>query len=461
MKLKLLSVCAVLCLSMITANSSPTRAQLQELQPAEPEWMVEMYGQGWEKVGEGVLQRSEGEGSPVETFIYNEDGLRWWVQWLQGRVRQFEALYDRSPSEDLARFIEGLQDDIEQTQDRIDSGDTEPYMGEQIAACTPSVSATAVAEPLTGAQAPGVTARATAQFSSSCGEFGKAYSSVYVHAVGNFVDTSRTQTDDKPESTSVSTLAQDSASGSTDCISTASARVESGGAVLRHVTDDNFSCYPLVSPTITVSGTLNYYISSSSPCATATWSAAGSGGTPGYAIDWYIGTAYQGSGTTLSKTYCNSSMTITATAKLRDSAGQTAEASYTSRIRYLLEAPCVVDSCGRCETFEPIPLNQPACSPPPPDDGGVAVVGLIENNSVDRPVGRSYACPPQLRSKKAPPWRQQRICVQIDLPLELNRTETTLYFLGASPLEACKPTWVICTNFSSHRSVLTILITTF
>jgi hypothetical protein len=364
---KWLSLC-VLCVSAIL-SPLPSQAQLQEIQPAEPQWMTEMYGQGWQKVAEGVLQRSEGPGNPVETFIYNEDGLRWRIQWLQGRVSQFESLYGNSPSEDLARFIEGLENEIEQTQDRIDSGQVEPYTGEQTSACTPLYSATADAAPLTGAQAPGVTARATAQFSSGCGDLGMAYSTVYVHAVAGTVETTRTQTDIKPEATSVSTLAQDSASGSTDCVSTATARVESSALnILYTVSDDNFFCQPPL--TVTVSGTPSYYTYASGPqCATATWTASASGGTPGYTIDWYIGTAYQSSGTTLSKTYCNVSTSVTVTAKLRDSAGQTAQDSYTTRITY--QGSTCWDPCGMCDPIikpkSSADNETPTCSPVRPD----------------------------------------------------------------------------------------------
>ncbi len=103
MKFRLTLMFAVLCLSV--ASARPGLAQ--QLQPQEPELVQQMLADGWEKVADGVLQRGLG-GSRVETFTYNQEGLRWMVQRLEGRVSFLENEYRTYPSPELARLIDEL-----------------------------------------------------------------------------------------------------------------------------------------------------------------------------------------------------------------------------------------------------------------------------------------------------------------------------------------------------------------
>ncbi len=107
MKFRLTLMSAVLCLSVVLAQ--PGLAQ--QLQPQEPELVQQMLADGWQKVADGVLQRGVG-GSRVETFTYNQEGLRWMVQRMEERVSFLEHEYSQFPAEELARLIEGLKGEI-------------------------------------------------------------------------------------------------------------------------------------------------------------------------------------------------------------------------------------------------------------------------------------------------------------------------------------------------------------
>lgn len=343
---------------MLISNAQPGQAQLQALEPADPQWMTDMYEQGWHKVAEGVLQRSEGEASPVESFFYNQDGLLWRVQQLQAQLTQFENLYSTSPSDDLAQIITDVEGEIAALNGRINSGQVEPFTGEEMANCTINYGANADAHWLTGST-PGVTGTANAYFNSNCGHYGKVYASVYVQGVLGTLTTTKTQTDDPPGSSSTSAYATFNAPGSTSCYSYAVSRVDSSALnILYTVEDNNFECPEVV--TITVTGTPNYYTSyNGSGCATATWNAT-VGGASSYTINWYIGGVYQGSGATLSKQYCYTNQAVTATAIVTNSAGSSAQASYTTNIHYLEQPqdPCLAyGDCGGCggynEPFKP------------------------------------------------------------------------------------------------------------
>lgn len=322
MKLKPYSVFFALCVSMMLTYVPPVWAQLQPLEPAAPPWMADMYEQGWRKVADGVLQRSEGEGEPIESFFYNEDGLRWRVQQLQNRLSQFEYLHNTSPSADLTRLITDLESEISALDDRIHSGQAEAFTGEMTANCPINYGANASAGWLTGSSAPGVTATAIAYFNNSCGYQGKAYASVYVQAVKGAVITATTQTTDPPEATAVNASAQFSASGSTSCYSYAVGRAESTALNLLYtVEDDNYSC-PQPSFEATIQGPDYFYTDSSHSCASITWFANAWGGTPPYTFKWYLGSTHLGSGIMLRRTYCSNEF-VAVQLVATDSTGQT------------------------------------------------------------------------------------------------------------------------------------------
>lgn len=89
MKFKLFSASTVLCLALMITGVRTGSAQ--QVQPLEPEWLLQMYADGWTKVQDGVLQR-ETEGGQPETFSYGAEGYQWAKQNLE---RQVSALLSR------------------------------------------------------------------------------------------------------------------------------------------------------------------------------------------------------------------------------------------------------------------------------------------------------------------------------------------------------------------------------
>jgi predicted nucleic acid-binding Zn-ribbon protein len=83
----------------------------QKAQPLEPEWLGQMYQEGWHLVREGVLQRDAGEGA-FETLSYGAEGLRSVVQGYEQRVRDFERKYNRTPDQKLGEVISQLKREI-------------------------------------------------------------------------------------------------------------------------------------------------------------------------------------------------------------------------------------------------------------------------------------------------------------------------------------------------------------
>ena len=89
-----------LCLSMMITSALASSAQ--QVQALEPEWLTQMYEQGWQKVQEGVLQRDTG-GGQLETFGYGSEGLQWIVQGYEQQVRDLEEKYRNTAS--LRRWV--------------------------------------------------------------------------------------------------------------------------------------------------------------------------------------------------------------------------------------------------------------------------------------------------------------------------------------------------------------------
>jgi hypothetical protein len=75
-------------------------------------------------------------------------------------------------------------------------------------------------------------------------------------------------------------------------------------------------------------------------CRSLTWTASATGGDPGYTYSWYIGTSttVQGTGSTLTKTYCGS-QTINVKVIASDTGGQSDDATFTTEL-YFESEPC-------------------------------------------------------------------------------------------------------------------------
>ncbi|HEY9420251.1 MAG TPA: hypothetical protein VIW92_02465 [Thermoanaerobaculia bacterium] len=347
MKSRLSLMCALFCLAMLIVGTQVGTAQL--LEPQEPQWLVEMYEQGWQKVQEGVLQRSVG-GSQVETFTYGEAGLRWTVESLKQQVNSLQQFYNQHPSTELAQAIDHLQNQIGVANARLESGQVEEPSSEQMENCDISYGAHANADSL-GGGSQGVTASSNAYFHNNCGFLGNTYALSQVQGAINTVFTIKTQEDPKSGGAWLDSATQLSLGASSQCYSRAYARAWSDGLNISYETlDENYVCPPPPPlPSVWISGTANVYTDYYYPCADVTWTANVSGGTPGYSINWYIGGAYQGSGTQLTKQYCYTNATVTATAQVTDAASQTAQASYTTNIHYTNNYNPCADNPYSCE----------------------------------------------------------------------------------------------------------------
>jgi hypothetical protein len=214
-------VSALLCLAILSAGARAGSAQ--QLQPLEPEWLRQMYAEGWQKVQEGVLQRDTGWGE-FETFSYGAEGLRWVVQRYEQQVADLKSRYDASPSEDLAELIGRFEGQILRLEGAIDSAPSvESFNGEVLEACTTSYGGDAFAGPQTGTQ--GVTASASAYFHNDCGYLGDTFTTAYAHAVAATGETTVTHNDPKNGGAWLDSYSSASANGSAGCDSWAQGSV--------------------------------------------------------------------------------------------------------------------------------------------------------------------------------------------------------------------------------------------
>ncbi|HJX27619.1 MAG TPA: hypothetical protein VJ885_06870 [Thermoanaerobaculia bacterium] len=235
---------ALLCLAIIGAGARPGSAQ--QVQPLEPEWLRQMYAEGWQKVQEGVLQRDTG-GGEFERFSYGAEGLQWLVQRYEQQVADLRSRYDASPSEDLAELIEHLEGEILRREGTLDSEPSaDAVSGEELEMCEPSYGGTTFAGPQVGS--PGVTARATAYFHDGCGYVGDTFTTAYAQATSATGETILRHSDPKNGGTWLESYSSASANGSTGCESKAEASVTVyyPDLSVTYLTPEklNFSCQP-------------------------------------------------------------------------------------------------------------------------------------------------------------------------------------------------------------------------
>ena len=349
MKSRLSILCVLFCLVIMITGAQPGTAQL--LVPQEPQWLIEMYEQGWQKVQEGVLQRSAGEGQ-VETFTYGEEGLQWTVESLKQQIHALQLTYDRQPSPELAETLDILRNQLGVASTRLGSGQVEEPSSAQMENCDFSMGAHVYAERLLGALSPGVTARADAYFhSNGCGFIGNTYANVTVEGNNGSVFTYKNQEDPKYGSSWLDSAAQLSLSSvTTACKSTAYARAWSDYPSFGYEATriENYDCRPDVQTlTVAISGTEHVFTNSNSPCANLTWTAVPSGGTPGFSYNWYVNGTYQGSGSQLTQQYCyNNTLNVSVQAFDSGNPQQNAWGSFTTTLHYF--DPCASNPY-RCE----------------------------------------------------------------------------------------------------------------
>jgi hypothetical protein len=333
-KLRMSLPCAFLCLAMILISAQVGLAQaLQPIQPQEPAWLTQMYAEGWHKVQEGVLQRNSEEGT-LETFTYGEEGLRYGIGRLKERVNFLQQLYSQHPSTELGEAIDRVQNQIAVANANLQFGQVEAPSNEQMQNCDIAYGAHAYAGALTSSQ--GVTASSDAYFHNNCGIVGNAYAQVYLQAQTGTVFSTKTQEDAKYGGTWLDSAAQWSLSGTTNCAANSYAHAWSDSPYLSYDTSAQTNGCPPTPVQVYISGTADLYTDNYSPCQNATWTASVSGGTPGYAIYWYIGGVYQASGSQFAKQYCYTNTTETVTAVAYDSSSpqQYGQASYATNVYY-------------------------------------------------------------------------------------------------------------------------------
>jgi len=360
-KFRLLSFVVGLCLS-IALSAGPGFAQAQELKP-EPELVRQMLQEGWSKVAEGVLQRTEW--GQVETFTYGEEGLRWTARKLEARLEFLEKEYASNPSEELAGIIQSLESQLIETDDVMTSGvaGADLVSPDELMNCSISYWATAAADRRTDVV--GVTANASAYFHSNCGHIGNSYAYARAEATAGTVFTTKTQEDPRLDSSWVDSAASAAVSGSTTCYSEAFAKAWSPQLNITYeVSDTNYSCEPPVTPLQTsLSGPSDVWLDDySQSCQTVTWYASPSGGTPGYTYQWYVnGYAVAGTGSSLSRTYCSTNQGVEVRVVVTDSSypAKTAESTFFTWIYY--EPSC----SSNCTCYEEDPWREERMLRPP------------------------------------------------------------------------------------------------
>ena len=336
MKSRLSFMCVLFCLVITITGAQPGTAQL--LEPQEPQWLVEMYQQGWQKVQEGVLQRSAG--GQIETFTYGEEGLQWTVESLKRQVIALQQVYDQKPTPELAESLASLRNQLGAATNQLNSGQVEAPSSTQMENCDFSMGAHVFVDWLRGNLSPGVTARADAYFrSSGCGFVGNTYANVTVEGNNGSVFTYKNQEDPKFGGSWLDSAVQLSLGVSSACKSTAYARAWSDSPSFGYEAQriENYNCPPYVAPfTVSISGPGSVYTDTYTPCQYATWTATPSGGTPGYAYYWYINGSYQGTGSQLSLQYCYTNATLNVSVQAYDSSGpqQSASANFTTYVSY-------------------------------------------------------------------------------------------------------------------------------
>ena len=356
MKLKSFRASLFLCFSIFLFGSRVASAQ--QVQPLEPDWLRQMYEQGWQKVQEGVLQREAGEGQ-IETFSYGAEGLQWVIEGYERRLAVLEEEYRESPTEELAAVIEQLEIRLESVQGDLAAAPlAESIHGEALAVCNVSFDAL---EPSVGPQRSprGVTATATAFFAvTGCSVEGHTYAEAWAHATEGGLETtvhrvqpkSSLAVDGNPPITS---SASASANGSTDCQSWAWAevRVPQYSIVYQTGTEPtyNYSCPPDITASITGPALVNTDASTAN-CADVTWTASATGGNPGYTYQWYIGSSPEGTGPTLTKQYCGVDTMVNVRVVATDTRQWTNEATFVTEVQHIDPFTVSINGLDRVDT---------------------------------------------------------------------------------------------------------------
>jgi hypothetical protein len=260
-KPRALCISVSLCLFMMAIGANVSSAG--EIQPLEPEWLRQMYAEGWQKIQEGVLQRDTG-GKNFETFAYGFEGLTWVERDYEKQVTAREEEYNRSPTKSLSDLIGHFKGEIVRLSKALETApSTKRLDSKTLQECPPYFGGEATASPQAEAIGPEATARA--YFSNSCGYRGDTFAMASAHAIDGTVETTFTQADPRNGGYQLESTASASASGSKDCESRAQASVIVSDLSIYYQTPyrQNFGCsystsiYTLDSTTWNQTGTGN------------------------------------------------------------------------------------------------------------------------------------------------------------------------------------------------------------
>lgn len=293
----------------------------------------QLLRQGWKIVQDGVLQRDRGAGQ-VETFVFGAAGFTWKLQDLQNQLHNLRLAYQANPTPELRKTILNHRQEIANTQKLIALAQAAEAAGESPidnkVSCSLSFTYDASAAALTSSQ--DVTASASASFTGSCGFTGEVYAYSYSTAVVNGGSTTQTLTDGPRSGANVTASAYTSQTGGPTCTSYAYASMTSSNLSPSSYTISatNNSCpAPPNPPTISIASdsasSINLYLDD---CVYITWTASISGGSSPYTTTWYLNGYSQGTGTSLTETFCNTwtntTQTVNVYAVVTDAASQSA-----------------------------------------------------------------------------------------------------------------------------------------
>jgi hypothetical protein len=343
---KLLLASLVLCLFLFGGAPLALAGQADPEAPTT-NLIEKMTSEGWRQVAEGVLQRTRGGDSAVESFAYGPEGFQWLEQELLKQLELMQKEQQAHPSRKLARTIERQKREIVKIQQALRNNEI-PTLQEKVIinGCDISYGAHADAYYQTSYQ--GVGAVADAYFYNNCGYSGHTEAYVSLQATWNGVTSTHSVFDPK-DGQNIRSDASWSLQGNANCYSYASGYVSSPGLGISYfVSDSNDQCPP-PPPQVTISGPTSSSITGYT-CRTLTWTASASGGVPGYSYTWYRDGYYVGSGSSYSETFCGDNFAYTEYVNLSvtatDSAGSQATDTHTTTVRYYR-------STTTCDPYDP------------------------------------------------------------------------------------------------------------
>lgn len=298
---KQLVACLLLCLSIVV-SAHPGLAQDAKARSNDP--VAQMLRNGWKIVQDGVLQREHGA-NQVETFVFGAPGFIWKLQDLQGQLRNLRLAYQVNPTPELRKTILNHRQEIANTQKMIALAQAAEATGETTIdkiSCSINFGYNASAAALTTVQ--GVTATASANFSSNCAFSGEVYAYSYSTATVSGAPTTQTLTDGPRSGANVTASSYTSQTGGSTCTSYAYASMTSSNLSPSSYTISatNNSCP--AQPTNPVPHITGPTYVGASVCVTSTWTASATGGMSPYTYSWTWNGTVVGTGSSYSRTTC-------------------------------------------------------------------------------------------------------------------------------------------------------------